>query len=94
MKPHIIEHQMIGVYTPFAMLAGMRLELFTHLSDSPNDVESLSGKLGVKASKLRPLLYSLASAGLLEEKNGVFSNSKEADHFLVKGKQNYIGVWH
>ncbi len=94
MKPHIIEQQMISVYTPFAMLAGMQLEIFTHLSDSPKNAESLSGQLGVRASKLRPVLYSLASAGLLEEKNGLFSNSKEADHFLVKGKKNYIGGWH
>jgi hypothetical protein len=94
MKPNIIERQMIAVYAPFAMLAGMQLELFTHLSSSSMDVESLSKRIGVKASKLRPLLYSLVSAGLLEEKSGMFSNSGEADHFLVKGKPGYIGGWH
>ncbi len=80
MKPNIIERQIIAVYAPFAMLAGMQLELFTHLSSSPMEVESLSKRIGVKASKLRPLLYSLVSAGLLEEKSGMFSNSAEADH--------------
>ncbi len=65
MKPNIIERQMIAVYAPLAMLAGMQLELFTHLSSSSKDVESLSKRIGVKASKLRPLLYSLVSAGLL-----------------------------
>lgn len=64
MKPNITERQMIAVYAPLTMLAGMQLELFTHLSSSSKDVESLSKRIGVKASKLRPLLYSLVSAGL------------------------------
>jgi hypothetical protein len=94
MKPETIERQMIAVYAPFAMLAGMQLELFTHLAGRPKDVESLSQGMGVKASKLRPLLYSLASAGLLEEERGLFSNGPEADHFLVKGKPHYFGGGH
>ncbi len=94
MKPQIIQRQMMAVYAPFAMLAGLQLELFTHLADDPKDAVSLAETLGVKVVKLRPVLYSLVNAELLEEKNGIFSNCPEADHFLVKGKPDYIGGMH
>jgi hypothetical protein len=94
MKPEIIQRQMMAVYAPFAMLAGLQLELFTLLADAPKDAVSLAETLGFKVVKLRPLLYSLVNAELLQEKKGIFSNSPEADHFLVKGKPDYIGDMH
>jgi hypothetical protein len=48
-------------------------------------------QLGVEADKLKPLLYALAAAGLLQAENGLFSNSGEANRFLVRGLSTYRG---
>ena len=91
-----------AVYPSFAMLAGMQLDVFTPLKDQPMNADSLASVLKVKESKLSPLLYSLVSADLLTVENGIFSNTVEADTFLVKGLPTYMGglneffndLWH
>jgi SAM-dependent methyltransferase len=45
----------------------------------------------VRAIKLRPLLYALVVAGLLTFEDDLFSNTLEADHYLVRGKPAYLG---
>ncbi len=79
---------------PLAMFAGMQLELFTPLGDGPMSAEALAAALGVHPVKLSPLLYSLVSAELLTVDKGLFANTVEADHFLVKGRPDYIGGTH
>jgi hypothetical protein len=78
----------------FAMLAGMQLELFTPLKAGPKTAEDIAHTMGVGPTRLRLLLYSLVAAGLLTEEHGHFSNSPEAEQFLVKGGPSYIGNWH
>jgi hypothetical protein len=53
--------------------------------------EEIAAAIGVQPQRLRLLLYSLVAAELLTENNGKFSNTPEADHFLVKGNPDYIG---
>ena len=79
---------------PLAMLAGMQLELFTPLGDGPMSAGALAAALGVDPVKLAPLLYSLVSAELLTEDKGLFANTPECDHFLVKGRPAYMGGVH
>ncbi len=93
-QPTTIEELEWAVWPSFALLAGIRLDLFTPLKDGPMSVEQLAGKLGVKADKLKPLLYALAAAGLLKVENGIFSNSSEANRFLVRGLASYRGGKH
>jgi cyclopropane fatty-acyl-phospholipid synthase-like methyltransferase len=83
-----------AVYSSFALLAGMQLDLFTPLKDGPLDVEDLAQMLEVERSKLGPLLYALVSIGLLKVEDGRFSNTAEADHFLVHGRPAYLGERH
>ncbi|MBW8011738.1 MAG: methyltransferase domain-containing protein [Chloroflexi bacterium] len=83
-----------GTRATAAMLAGMKLDLFTPLKDGPLPAVQLATKLGVDAGKLGPLLYALVVAGLLTEQDGTFSNTPETDAFLVKGKVGYLGDAH
>src|SRR5688572_25467070 len=83
-----------AVHASFAMLAGMQLDLFTPLKDGPLEVEQLATTLGVDVSKLRPVLYLLVRAGLLTVDEGRFSNTPEANHFLVRGSPAYMGSVH
>ena len=84
-RPTNIEELEWAVWPSFALLAGIRLDLFTPLKDGPLSTEQLADQLGVEADKLKPLLYALAAAGLLKVENGLFANSSEANRFLVRG---------
>lgn len=73
------------VYTPFAMLAGMQLNLFTSLKNGPMSPEQIAGAIDVGSAKLKPLLYALVSAGLLTVDGELFANTEAANRFLVQG---------
>ena len=94
LRPEIIEKLEAAVYSSFAMLAGMQLDLFTPFADGPMSVDELAQALGVGSTKLEPLLYSLVASGLLTEEAERFSNTPESDHFLVRGKATYQGERH
>ena len=79
-----------AVYSPFAMLAGMQLDLFTPLQDGPMSAEQIADAINVGPAKLKPLLYALTAAGLLHVEGELFSNTDVADRFLVRGCQSCI----
>ena len=93
-KPDIFYQIRNGTRAAAAMLAGMKLDLFTPLKDGPLQTEQLAKELGVIADKLGPLLYALVVAGLLIEEEGAFSNTPETGEYLVKGKVGYMGDTH
>jgi 2-polyprenyl-3-methyl-5-hydroxy-6-metoxy-1,4-benzoquinol methylase len=97
-QPDVFYQIKNGARATAAMLAGMKLDLFTPLKDGPLGAEQLASILGVNAGKLEPLLYALVIAGLLTEEDGVFSNTPETAEFLVKGKVGYMGdtykIWY
>jgi SAM-dependent methyltransferase len=90
-QPKRINELLNTVYPSFALLAGMELDLFTPLQDGPLGADQLAGAIGVPASKLKPLLYTLVAAGLLTVGDGQFSNTPEASAYLVRGKPTYMG---
>jgi len=83
-----------SVYSSFAMLAGMQLDLFTPLEDGPLSAEELADKLDVQVARLQPLLYALVVAGLLNVEDGLFANTPETDEYLVRGRPSYLGGEH
>jgi SAM-dependent methyltransferase len=78
----------------FAMLAGMQLDLFTPLKSGSMTADELAAALSVNPGRLRLLLYVLVAAELLTEKEGRFSNTEEANKYLVKGEPSYMGNRH
>jgi predicted O-methyltransferase YrrM len=93
-RPTTIEELEGAVWPSFAMLAGIQLNLFTCLKDGPMDIAQIADTMTVRADKLKPLLYALAAAGLLKAEGDLFSNTSEANHFLVAGKPSYRGEKH
>lgn len=87
-----------GARATVAMLAAMKLDLFSPLKEGPLNTEQLAEKLSVNPAKLGALLYALVVAGLLTENAGTFANTPESDVYLVKGRQDYMGdtfkIWH
>jgi SAM-dependent methyltransferase len=90
-QPETITRLFDAVHPAFALLAGMELELFTPLEGGPLSAEQIADAIGVQAIKLRPLLYALVVAGLLTVEDELFSNTPEANHYLVRGKPDYQG---
>ena len=93
-RPETIERLGGAVYPSFAMLAGMELDLFTPLKNGPMSAEHIAEEIGVNPGKLKRLLYALVTADLLTVEGSLFTNSPEADHFLVQGIPTYIGGRH
>ena len=65
--------------------------LFSTLNDGHRTLEQVAGALDVRPVKLRPLLFALVVAGLLSVEGRLFSNTPEAQHFLVSGNPAYMG---
>lgn len=93
-KPETIDNLEAAVHPAFAMLAGMKLDLFTPLKDGPLTARQIAESLGVNAGLLERLLHNLVIAELLTVEGERFSNTAEADHFLVRGTSSYIGGRH
>ncbi len=91
LKPDTINRHVGNVYPALAMLAGMELDVFSKLNSGPKTATEVARALNVDTVKLRPLLYALVTAGLLENDGEEFTNTAEADEFLVKGKPRYLG---
>jgi SAM-dependent methyltransferase len=89
-RPDTVNKLTFAVDAAFAMLAGMQLDVFTPLHGGPMAAEEVAKAIGVESHRLRLLLYALVAAGLLTEHDGRFSNTAEADKFLVKGSPSYI----
>jgi hypothetical protein len=83
-----------AVHPSFALLAGMKLDLFSPLRDGPLTAGQIADALDVGPAKLSPLLYALAAAGLLTVDEGRFANTPEADAYLVRGRPTYLGRRH
>ena len=93
-NPDTIEALSQAVYPSFAMLAAMQLDLFSSLAVEPMASADLARALGVDGVKLEVLLYALVVTGLLREEGGRFSNSAEADRYLVRGTTDFMGDRH
>jgi O-methyltransferase domain/Dimerisation domain len=92
--PSTIQGHAYAIYRRLAMLAGMQLDVFTPLAGGPMTAAELSKTLGLRPDKLSPLLHALVHADLLTVADGRFSNTAEADAYLVTGRPTYMGSAH
>jgi len=94
LKPETIFRNVLSIYSPMAMLAGMQLDVFTPLKDGALTAAELARALELPAAKLETLLHSLVRAELLTVDAGRFANTPEANAFLVRGRTGYLGSSH
>jgi hypothetical protein len=92
--PSTIEALADAPYPSFALLAGMELDLFTPLKDGPLDAVAVARAAGTNPAKTAQLLHALVAIGLMGFDGKRFSNSPEANRYLVRGKPDYIGMRH
>jgi len=69
----------------------VEMEVFTELAKHPEDLETLTGRLGLHPRSSRDFLDALVALGFLERRDGIYSNTASTNLFLVKNKPSYIG---
>jgi O-methyltransferase domain/Dimerisation domain len=80
-----------GFMASKTLLSAVELGVFSTLANGPADLPTLQQKLGLHPRSARDFLDALVALNLLERKNGVYSNTVEADLFLDKAKPSYVG---
>ncbi|MHA1200184.1 MAG: methyltransferase [Candidatus Heimdallarchaeaceae archaeon] len=90
-SPNYIKKIASEAYPALAMLAGVELGVFAALENKPMAAQAIATTLSVRQDKLEPLLYALVTAQLLTLKDNLFSNTIEANQFLIPNNSSYIG---
>jgi SAM-dependent methyltransferase len=89
--PHTIRKLTYDVYSSFAYLAALELDIFTPLKDGPLDAAGIAERIHADPKRIRNLLYNLVEIGLLVVDGDRFANSEEAQHYLIRGAPRYVG---
>ena len=67
--------------------------LFAALAAGPRDAGALARGLGLRPDALTDLLDALLVLRLVEQRDGVYRNAPEAQHFLDPTQPCYMGRW-
>jgi hypothetical protein len=81
----------LGFMASKALLSAVELDLFTTLADGPMDERQLTMALGLHGRGAQDFLDTLVALGMLEREDGLYRNTPETDHFLVRSKLTYLG---
>ena len=80
-----------GFWASKTLLSAVEMEVFTELAKHPEDLEELTGRLGLHPRSARDFLDALVALGFLERHERVYSNTPATDLYLDKKKPSYIG---
>jgi O-methyltransferase domain/Dimerisation domain len=80
-----------GFWASKTLLSAVELKLFTHLENKSLDHDTLVAKLQLGSRGTRDFFDALVALGLLEIREGKYSNSAEAAIFLDSNKDSYVG---
>lgn len=81
----------LGFWASKALLSAVEIGLFTELAKHPEDLETISGRLGLHPRSARDFLDAMVALKFLERKDGTYYNTPSTDLFLDKRKPSYIG---
>ncbi|HEX4287120.1 MAG TPA: methyltransferase [Terracidiphilus sp.] len=81
----------LGFWASKTLLSAVEMEVFTELAQHPEDLNTLSGRIGLHPRSAHDFLDALVALGLLERRDGIYSNTPSTSLFLDKHKPSYIG---
>ena len=73
------------------LLSAIEMEVFTELAKGPQNLETLTARLGLHPRSSRDFLDALVALGFLERHDGKYSNTASTGFFLDKNKPSYVG---
>ena len=90
-RPDQIMQIAMGFMPSKTLLSAVEMEVFTELARHPEDLPTLTGRLGLHPRSAHDFLDSLVALRLLDRRDGVYYNTPATDLFLDKRKPSYIG---
>lgn len=75
----------------FTLHGGVKLDLFTRLSEGPRTGAALAVAIGGDERRVTALLNALTAMGLLTKTDDLFANSETSATFLSKSSDRYMG---
>jgi hypothetical protein len=81
----------LGFWASKALLSAVEMEVFTELAKHAEDLETLTGRLGLHPRAAKDFFDALVALGFLHRNDGVYMNTQSTDLFLDKKKPTYIG---
>ncbi len=85
----------MGFWASKTLLTAVNMELFTHLGKGSKSGKQIQETLGLHSRSLYDFLDTLVALGFLHREGimekAVYSNAEDADLFLDKKKQTYVG---
>ncbi len=91
LNPEHILQTGLAFWASKSLLSAIEMEVFTELAKHPDDLATLTGRLGLHPRGARDFFDTLVALGFLERHDGKYSNTPNADFFLDKRKPSYIG---
>lgn len=89
--PEKILHLGMAFWESKTVLSAVELDVFTTLAKGPMDVHTLRTQLGIHERSARDFFDALVALGMLDRRDGLYSNAPDANYFLDKAKPSYIG---
>lgn len=80
-----------GYWGACALHAGVKLDLFTPLTEQPRSVSELAGYLRTDSRGLGMLLTALAAMELLEKIGGAYASTPFSAEYLARTSPKYLG---
>ncbi|MFV0297490.1 MAG: methyltransferase [Hyphomicrobiaceae bacterium] len=80
-----------GFMASKALCAGLHVDLFSKLSESPKPIADLAKESGIPVNRITTLVTALTSIGALVQDGDGYANSPAAEQFLVKGAKFDFG---
>ncbi len=90
-SPEHILQTGLAFWASKTLLSAVEMEVFTELAKGPEDLHSLTGRLGLHPRSSRDFLDALVALGFLLRHDGKYSNTPSTDLFLDRHKPSYIG---
>jgi O-methyltransferase/methyltransferase family protein len=81
----------LGFWASKVLLSAVEMEVFTELAKHPEDLATLTGRLGLHPRSARDFLDALVALKFLEREDGKYYNTPSTDLFLDKRKPSYAG---
>lgn len=81
----------LGFWQSKVLLTAVELGLYSVLAEGPADAAALADRLGLHPRGARDFFDAQVALGLLERADGVYRNTPDADLFLDRAKDTYIG---
>ena len=90
-SPEHILQTGLGFWASKSLLSAVEMGVFTELAKHPEDLEELTGRLGLHPRSARDYFDALVALGFLERHDGIYSNTPATDMYLDRKKASYIG---